>query len=153
MKKFIMFTILAGLVVLFTGKTTYAAIEIKTGNSANGIIAIEMAEADLKGKAIMVLVEKIEGGKTVDKYQYQVIRTAINIPLNMGTGDYKVTVLEGIGGGKFKPLKSVNVKAATINELEMFIASIPIIEFNASITAIPAMQKLIEGKKNHRRRN
>jgi hypothetical protein len=144
MKRIIkVFTAAAFMALLMTliGTTVYAntSATIGTNRLADGIVTVTLSGH--QGKTIKAQVTK--GG---DTYTYDLNRPSSNLPLQMGVGEYKITVVEGIGGNKFKVVTTQNVTAASINETAMFTASIPLVEHAASSTAIPAFKNLTNAK-------
>lgn len=141
MKKRIFCFILASLFTLFFCVSVFAApsATIDKSNAAKGLVTINMT--DFSGKTIKAMVEK-----GTEKYYYTLIKSPVTIPMQMGTGDYKVSVLENIGGEKYKPLVSETVNAATIDEKEMYKASVPMVEYSVSTKAVPAFKVITDGK-------
>lgn len=134
----------AAIVTLFmamSGIVVYAGTSaaIGTDKVSSGIVTISLSGH--QGKDIKAQVEKAG-----DTYTYALTRDLSNLPLQMGTGEYKVTVAEGVGGNKFKVLTTQNVTLSANNEAAMFTASIPIVEHAASSTAIPAFKSLTADK-------
>lgn len=140
MKRILLFFLLMGVCILFLNATVLAAsATIDTNNVANGIVTVNLT--DFEGKIIKAQVEKGS-----EKYLYTLVKSLVNLPLQMGTGEYKVTVLENVGGDKYMPLATQNINANKINEKEMYKASIPMIEYSVSITAIPGFKEITSKK-------
>jgi len=134
MKKTFLFFFLAGIsTVLFSATALAAGATIDTSNVGKGIVTVSLT--DFTGKTIKAQVEKGS-----EKYNYTLTKSPVNLPLQMGTGEYKITVLEAIGGDKYKPIASVPVNAGSIDEKALYTASMPIVGYSVSTTAIPAFK-------------
>lgn len=139
MKKAFLFFLLTVIFTAFFGMTAYATATIDASNVSKGIVVIKLSGTE--GKTIKAQVEKGE-----EKYLYTLIKNSVNLPLQMGTGSYKISVLENVAGDKYKPLVSETVNAAAIDENALFTASVPIVEYSVSTQAIPAYKALAAGK-------
>lgn len=140
MKKSIIFFVFTGMLTLLFGTGVFAATAtIDKANIAKGIVTINLA--DFAGKTIKAQVEKGS-----DKYMYTLKKSPVNLPLQMGTGEYKISVLENIGGDKYKPLVSESVNAASIDEKELYKASVPMVEYSVSSKAVPGFKTVTSGK-------
>ena len=144
MKKLLAFMLFCSFFAILMGMSVYAKsnVAIDTDNTKNGIVTIKMVDIDLKKKIYKVRVEKGS-----DKYDYTLILPSTNLPLQMGTGEYKVTVMENVSGNSYKPLESKTFQVTSIDEAEMYKASIPMIEYSVAENAVPAFRKLTEDKK------
>lgn len=139
MKKTFLFLLLAVIsTVLFNVAAFAAGATIDTSNAGKGVVTVNLT--DFAGKTIKAQVEKGS-----EKYTYTLIKSPVNLPLQMGTGDYKVTVLEAVGD-KYKPIASVPVSVAAIDESALYTASIPMVEYSVSTTAIPAFKTVTSQK-------
>lgn len=142
MKKMGLFLWTTLTVIVFFAITAYAetGATIDTTQTAKGIVVVSLT--DYAGKTIKAQVVK---GK--DKYTYTLKKSQSNLPLQMGTGEYTVTVLENITGDRYMPLATEVLTITAFEEKEVYTASIPIIEYSVSAKAVPAFQKLTEEKK------
>ena len=126
------------LVALFSiGLCSYAqaAATINTSNAANGIVSVSFTGDMSKGVVLQVT-------KGNDKYQYFMTKANVNVPLQMGTGSYTVTVFEMVSGNQAKPVSSATVDVKSINEQAMYSTSVIMVEFASSVTAIPALKQV-----------
>ncbi|HOQ75650.1 MAG TPA: transglutaminase-like domain-containing protein [Thermoclostridium sp.] len=77
-----------------------------------------------------------------DNYEY--------FPLQLGNGDYKVTIYEHLEGTKYRVAKSQNVTANLENPLKVFLASIQTVNWNQDMAAIKKAAELTKGLKTDR---
>lgn len=107
-----------------------------------GIVAISYnAQTDNKLK---VMVEK--SGKKVT-YDLKNDGTTENFPLQMGDGEYKVSVLENIAGTKYKFISSEQVSLSLNNDNQVYLASVQNINWNYEMAAIKKAAELTKGLK------
>jgi hypothetical protein len=94
-----MFVLIISMVIL-TGFTTYAKnasmVNIDKGAINSGYIKIGYTSDS--GEIIKVMIQKDD-----NKYVYNLRSDGVmeNYPLQMGNGDYKITVLENIAGNSY----------------------------------------------------
>lgn len=69
-------------------------------------------------------------------------------PLQLGDGEYKITVLKNIGGTKYAPLKSETVTLKLSDPNIVFLQSIQNVKWTMSSLAVKKAVSLIEGFKN-----
>ena len=137
MKSFLRIMMFTFLVSIFFQGAVYANAVIDRSNIANGLVSVRYTGP--AGRDIRILVEK--GG---ERYTYIVNGSSIHtVPLQMGTGTYTVTVVEGVGGNRFRPLQSETLTVNQINTNNMFSASIIQVDFAASSRAVPHYKSLV----------
>lgn len=139
MKKISLLLFIAGVLSVLSCVTAQAATgaAIDKSQTSKGVLVVSLT--DFSGKTI-----KAQVAKGSEKYTYTLTRSVSNLPLQMGTGEYKISVLENIAGDKYIPLVTDTVSIASLDEKEVFKASIPIIEYSASTKAVPAFKKLTD---------
>lgn len=136
MKKATLFILLSCALTILLHINTRADVSIDATNATNGIVTIILSE--LGDKTIKAQVEK-DGGV----YYYTIIKTSVNLPLQMGTGNYKISVLESVGNGSYRVLKAEIISVDTIDDMKMYTASIPFVEYSVSTEAVPAFAELV----------
>ncbi|MGI6727897.1 MAG: transglutaminase-like domain-containing protein [Anaerovoracaceae bacterium] len=117
----------------------YSRSQIDSSNSNKGIVTVKYTGD--KNKKIKVIVEKDNL-----KYFYTLhnLKQNENFPLQMGEGNYKVTVLENVGGNRYRPMFS-NVFIAKLTEQnQTFLQSVQSIEWNESMNAIIKAKELTQ---------
>jgi hypothetical protein len=137
-KRLLSLLIIAFLSILLSATVYAVEAVINTSSAANGFVTVTLS--DFAGKSIRVQTQKGN-----EKYNYTLINAVTNIPLQMGTGEYQIAVLEPVGD-KAKVIASEKFSVASINELEMFKISNPQIDFASSTVAIPSYRTLTAGK-------
>jgi hypothetical protein len=115
---------------------------IDTQQLSSGIVKVSYNSAS--DKKIKVAIEK--SGK---KLYYNLNNDGIseNFPLQLGNGDYKVTVFENISGTKYKSVSSENVSLNLSNSNLLYLNSIQNINWNYNMSAIKKAAELTKGLK------
>ena len=109
----------------------YANIVIDRSNATNGLVTIRhTAPPD---RDIRIVVDR-DGRRAT--YPLRGAGPHV-VPLQFGTGSYTISVVEGVGGGRFRPLQSETFTVNNINEQSMFTASSIMVNFAASTVAMP----------------
>jgi len=88
-------------------------------------------------------------GKGDVKYDYN-LKKGAHYPLQMGNGDYSVTVAVAVGKNKYKVIAQENVSLKMQNENAVFLQSIPIIDWNLATKAVDKAIKLTANLKSDR---
>lgn len=130
--------------VCMMGSVVHASdVVIDKSNAANGLISVKYT-GDLS-KAVLVSVEKDS-----IKYVYYVkSKNANNVPLQMGSGNYKISILQQVSGSTYKPVASESVTVDKINELEMYKGSTFLVDYNVATKAVAAYKQLTSDKKGN----
>jgi len=89
---------------------------------------------------------KLMIAKGQDKYTYGLSpdKRQEAFPLQMGNGNYKITVLEQVGGTKYKPVKEADVTLRLTNGGQVFLNSIQNIHWNEGDKAAQLAKKLTQ---------
>ena len=140
MKNFLVFLI---ALMLFAPCQSFAQakeqIIIDTSGSTKGYIAVELNNIDKKHK---VLVQK---GETQYFYTFSPESNKDNLPLQLGEGNYKITVFENISGTSYRQVKSVSLAADFQNDVDPFLQSVQLIEWDPTMPAIAKAAELTKG--------
>jgi len=130
MKKLLV-SILIALAVVISPVAAFAANTpiIDTANIENGTVTIShKADARLK-----VIVSKDEQQVI---YDLKNDGTAETFPLQMGNGDYTVSVLQNVSGKQYRYIASKAIKLDLANDNTVFLASVQNINWNDDMKAI-----------------
>lgn len=96
----------------------YAACDIKVDSANKGIVKVNCTSSN--GGRLKVRIEKGSG-----KYTYDLTSgTLESFPLQMGNGEYKVTVLENSGGDKYQIVGASKVTAQMADEKVVYLGSV-----------------------------
>ncbi len=142
MKKFSAFII---ALMLLTSNVSAALADtaeprIIADGAAAGIVTVTYpVQEDIR---IKVLVEK-DGVK----YYYNMIDSDETLPLQMGDGDYKITIYENITGSRYRAVLSDTVSVDLAEDKDVYLQSVQSIEWNDSMKAILKAQALTRGLK------
>lgn len=126
-KLLIFFTI---AILLFSSIAANASsnITIDTQKADEGVIRVSSDKLD---KKIKVMVEK---GST--KYYYDLNKEEEFFPLQLGQGNYTVTVLENSSGNKYKALAKKSFKADISGDNSVYLKSIQLVFWEENMEAI-----------------
>jgi len=141
MKKILM-SIIIGAAILFntsiaTAETLNTSSVFDNAKLNSGIVTISY-DTNTNSK-LKVLVEK-SGSKV--SYNLKCDGTAENFPLQMGNGQYKVSVLENISGSKYKYVSTQNVNLDLSNANQVFLGSVQNVNWNSDMAAIKMAAEL-----------
>ncbi|MDR1642962.1 MAG: transglutaminase-like domain-containing protein [Clostridiales bacterium] len=133
--------LIAAIAILAAAQTVYADVSIDASASDKGLVQIQY-KGDLT-KSVKVLVEA-----NGDKNVYQIREEGSNnVPLQMGKGEYKITVLQNVAGNKYKPLATQSVTVDKVDQQSMFSSQSYLVTFNDAMKSISAYSKLLAEKK------
>jgi len=119
----------------------YADITINTDKTSQGLVQIQYA-GDMS-KPVKVLVEA-----NGDKNVYTIHDSdPCYVPLQMGSGTYKISVLQQIQGTQYKPLKSISVEVGNVDTNIMFTSPSLLVNFNNTMKAIQGYASMTKDKK------
>ncbi len=137
--------VIVTLVFLFNMMPAAAAGSDKTASYitdklSSGIIALAYdAQTDSKLK---VMVEK--DGQNVT-YNLKNDGTTENFPLQLGDGEYKVSILENVVDNQYKYVSTKNIKLDLPDEKQIYLASVQNINWNTNMAAIIKAKELTKG--------
>ncbi|MDR1066164.1 MAG: transglutaminase-like domain-containing protein [Clostridiales bacterium] len=138
-KTIIRILMLSALFTLIPARSLFASANIDVSKASKGVVSVQYS-GDLS-KGIKVVVEK-----SGDKYIYALKNAdKNNYPLQMGAGNYVISVMENVSGNSYRPLGSKSVSVADIDEMALYTSSISVIDFASSKSAIPYFDKLADG--------
>ncbi|MFV0504057.1 MAG: transglutaminase-like domain-containing protein [Lachnospirales bacterium] len=134
MNKIIFFGFVLAL-TLSTASSVYAGVD--TTNSDSGYITVTASGAS-KMKPYVTQVKN--SGQT---YNYTITSSSpVNIPLQLGSGSYKIVLLQAVSGNKYRAVsqKTLNVKDAGNS---VYTNSIQMINFNTNMASIKALTEIM----------
>lgn len=73
-------------------------------------------------------------------------------PLQMGSGNYNVSVFENISGNRYRQVKARNIKAEIKNPLDVFRASVQTVNWNPEMKIIKKASELTKGLKTDKQK-
>ncbi|MDR1000132.1 MAG: transglutaminase-like domain-containing protein [Clostridiales bacterium] len=116
-------------------------VEIDIANTQKGVVSIKYT-GDLS-KAVMVLVES-----NGSKYTYSIKKSGVssNVPLQLGDGQYKITVVQNVMDTKYKPLATQIVDVKSVDTFAMYSTSSLQVEYDSGMKAIKDYTALTAGK-------
>lgn len=69
-----------------------------------------------------------------------------NVPLTLGQGSYKISIMQNTTGDSYSFVQSVNVSYTDSGSMDKYLQSIPTMEYNSSMAAIQKAAALSAGK-------
>ncbi|MEW9702735.1 transglutaminase family protein [Paenibacillus sp. SI8] len=134
-KKAFAVLMVAALFLVLAPQGTFAASAV-IGKSAldKGIITVNYTLA--KDAAGLVRISKGD-----DKYDYPFIKGA-QYPLQLGNGDYTVLIAESVSSNKYKVIAQETIALKMEKENEVFLQSIPLIDWNKDTKAVLEAEQL-----------
>ncbi|HEX2947253.1 MAG TPA: transglutaminase-like domain-containing protein [Clostridia bacterium] len=141
MKKLLV-SICIGLAVIMnaTFAAAAAAPVFDTTRIENGIVAIAYnSDSD---KRLKVMIEK--SGKSMT-YDLKNNGQTESFPLQMGDGQYKVSVLENTSGTKYKYVSSKEIALDINDDKKVYLASVQNIRWNSDMETVKLASRLTKG--------
>lgn len=137
-------SIIIGLAVMLnaTFAAAAAAPVFDTTGLDSGIVTIAY-DSDSDNR-LKVMVEK--SGKKIT-YDLNNNGLAENFPLQFGDGQYRISVLENIGGTKYKYVSTKEVDLDISDDKKIYLASVQNIRWNRDMEAVKLASKLAKGQK------
>ena len=115
---------------------------LNTSNLDNGVIAVQYTvNAKVKTKLI------IAKGQTKYTYNLTAGKTGEKFPLQLGNGEYTISVLENTAGSKYKLVKKVTITLSLKDGKAVYLNSIQNIEWTRTRSAIIKAKELTKNKK------
>ncbi len=146
MKKLLVSFIISAAILLNIS-ATYAT-DLKPASPFNmekldsGIVTVSY-QAD-KNSKLKVMIEK--SGKKIT-YNLRGDGMVESFPLQLGDGEYKVSVLQNIEGNKYRYISTENIKLDLEDDKKVYLASVQNINWNSKMTAIKKAAELTKGLK------
>jgi transglutaminase-like putative cysteine protease len=139
MKKLLSAMIITSVIsssVLF-GQAAVKTPLINGENSSRGVIAINYSSSSSKNTKLMV--EK-EG----TRYIYNINSSGLEerIPLQLGSGNYDISILENIQGNSYKLITKDSMKVALEDEKSVYLNSIQNINWNETMKVVEKAKEL-----------
>ncbi|QUH25708.1 transglutaminase-like domain-containing protein [Serpentinicella alkaliphila] len=129
------------LLFMLSANSVLGQAVINISNLGNGMLVVNSNSID--NKDVRVLVEKGQA-----RYQYNIKEKETRIPLQMGIGSYQVSVVENVGGNRFKVISKETVNVNSIDETNLFLSSIQMVNWDQSMKAVQKAQELTKGLSN-----
>jgi hypothetical protein len=117
----------------------YASASIDTSAASKGLAKVQFT-GDIS-KTVKVLVD-LNGTQHI----YIIRNNDPNfVPLQMGNGTYKITILQNVAGNKYKPITSQTVEVKDVDVNAMFSSPSLLVDYNVGMEAIKAYINLTKG--------
>lgn len=115
------------IAILSSSMNVFAAGEyIDKSQINNGIIKVNYVSSN----GVAVRVSK--GGTSYD----YILGNQTGIPLQLGNGDYDISVLSNVGGNKYKQIHKETVTVNLSDSNDIYLQSIQMINFNSNMEAV-----------------
>nr|WP_240344020.1 transglutaminase-like domain-containing protein [Paenibacillus sp. SYP-B3998] len=131
---------IVALFLILAPKGTYAASAqslVDKSSLDKGIITVNYEN----GKGTKAIVRITKGNV---RYDYNLVGGA-QYPLQLGDGSYNILIAESVSNNKYKVIAQENIDVKLENENEVFVQSIPLIDWNDETKAVIEAKKLIVG--------
>lgn len=138
------------LVIVFTGLWSFAdASQVTIDESASNKGIVKVSYLSSSTNKIKVLVSKGDS-----KYYYNLTPNGVleSFPLQLGDGDYKIGVLENIGGTKYAYLKSKTITVKLDSPEIVYLNSVQNIKWSPDYNAIKKNVQLVGQETDNQKR-
>ena len=146
MRKFLISIMVAAIFLINTLSVNAEGLVTKnvfdTSLVSSGVVKISYS---LNIKKLKVLVEKND-----KRYSYNLKNdgTVESFPLQMGNGDYKVSILENIDGNKYKYVSTETINLDLKDQKLVYLTSTQNINWNYNMAVIKKAEELTKGLSN-----
>lgn len=134
---------LISLCFLFACGTLIAGCKFETEESDKGVVTASYSNTT--GKRAKLMIEKDNSKYT---YDLNIKGNAERFPLQLGDGEYKLTVLENTSGNAYQIIASTKVQVKMKDEKLVYLNSIQNINWSVSDTAIVYAKNLTQDTKD-----
>lgn len=118
----------------------YPTPVIDTSTAKDGYITVRYTRAkDVKYKV------RLELGSQYENYALEGNGAKETFPVKLGTGDYRVLVLENIGGTSYRIIASANFTLQATNEFGPYLKPNPHVNYNDGMSCIQFSRNLVSG--------
>lgn len=142
MKKILIPLIL--IVLIGISHISYAEVKIDKSNVENGLVKVSQNSSS--GKKIKVMIQKDSNKYT---YDLKPDGKAESFPLQMGDGEYKVSVLENTSGTKYSYLEAETINVKLKNKNIVYLNSVQNIKWDNSYKSIKKGKELSDKLSEH----
>ncbi|OBZ15453.1 MULTISPECIES: transglutaminase-like domain-containing protein [Bacillales] len=119
-----------------------ASAWLNTSNLDNGVVSIQYA-VNAKVKTKLMIVK----GQTNYTYNLTSGKTAESFPLQLGNGEYTISLLENTTGNKYKLINKETVTLSLKDSNSVYLNSIQNIDWTSSSSAVAKAKELTKNKK------
>lgn len=129
------------MVLLSTiGASAMEVAALNTQYIDTGILSVQYRVPTSKPTKIM-----IENGSERVFYSLLSDRTEESFPLNMGDGQYKISILEQVSGNQYRSIKTETLQVSLKDSTSLYLGSVQEIRWNEDMEAIKKAAELTEG--------
>jgi transglutaminase-like putative cysteine protease len=125
----------------------YSSPIITSSDISLGIVKVSLPKDT--GKRIKIMIEKDQNRYI---YNYDKTKQEESFPLQMGNGQYKVTVLENTVENKYKPILTEKFETNIEEPNKVFLQSVQSIEWDNSLKAVEKAKELTKDFKTDRQK-
>ncbi len=122
------------------GVSAMEVASLNTQSIETGILSLQYSVPTSKPTKIM-----IENGSERVFYSLLSDRTEESFPLNMGDGQYKISILEQVSGNQYRSIKTETLQVSLKDSTSLYLGSVQEIRWNDDLEAIKKAAELTEG--------
>ena len=143
MKKMGFFLAVVGFVLLGC-MSVMAAPKYDTTNVENGYVTVTY-DGVLKDKLVKIKLEVV-GSQNYNTFTV-ITNNPVNIPLTLGNGTYKLTIMERVSGNSYRGVGTHSFEAKITNPNGAFLVPSPIVDYNPSTKTVNEFIKIYADNK------
>lgn len=131
------------LLIVACGLNVFAgSVALDVDKAGNGVIGITYhGQEDTRYKVMI--------SKDSEEYTYDFLGTGKEyFPLQFGSGNYKISVLENISGTSYKVVQSKKINVSMNTENAVFLQSVQNVNWNSEMEAIRLTDELVTGSRS-----
>ncbi len=143
MRKFIA-SLFVLILILSTTAVAFANTQVAFNEEAiaQGVVSLQRQTA---GETLKLMVEKDEA-----KYYYTFDANNLNVPLQLGSGSYRMTLLRQSSGNKYSVLERKTIVASMTADTSVYLQSAQPVDWDAEMEAIKLAETLVAGAMDDR---
>lgn len=142
MYKRITLILLPFMIFLASAILSFAEVSFDTNSTGKGIVGVAYASG---GKRVKVMIER---GSSKYTYNLDPSGKTEYFPLQMGNGEYKISVLENVSGNKYSFVDTQKLQLNLADPNIVYLNSVQNVRWDSGYASIKNGKKLSEAEKN-----
>ncbi|MEN1761274.1 transglutaminase-like domain-containing protein [Anoxynatronum sibiricum] len=137
------FMVMLLMVLVIASTVSVSAMEVAsldTRSVETGLLSVQYQVPGHTATKIM-----LEKGGERSVFDLSATRTEETIPLLLGDGQYKVSILEHVSGNQYRPIKTETIEVAIVDPTARFLSSVQEIRWDQNMKAIQKAAALTAG--------
>lgn len=131
------------LVLILASTTTVSGMEVASLDTRMLETGLLSVQYQVPGNAATKIM--LEKGSERSVFDLLSTRNEETIPLLLGDGQYRVSILEQVNGNQYRPIKTETIEVAIVDPTARFLSSVQEIRWDENMTAVKKARMLTAG--------